>query len=179
MARIRAGDTDAFEALFMAYYEPLVQFAFTHVGERASAEEVVQEVLLRVWEQRAQWEVRDSVRAYLYGATRNRALNWLRRSQLEQRWTIGAGAAADDESAAVPHAIPADERLQLREIDDAIRRAIARLPERRREVFVLSRQHHLTHEQIAAVLGISIKTVQEQIGRALKALRVSLADWID
>lgn len=179
VARIRAGDASAYEALFMAYYEPLVRFAFNHVKERASAEEVVQEVFLRLWAQRAQWEVRDTVRAYLYGAVRNRIFNWLRRHQLERRWTARADASEADEVSRVAQARSADDQVHARELDDAIHRAIAQLPPRRREVFVLSRMHHLSHDQIAAVLGISVKTVHEQIGRALKSLRASLAEWID
>lgn len=176
--RIRGGDAAAFETLFSSYYEPLLRFAFGYVKSRGVAEELVQEVFFHLWALRERWEVQDTVSAYLYASTRNHALNWLRRGAVERRWAerVEAGGAAEATLARSEHA---DERLRLAELDAAIREAIDRLPPRCRETFVLSRHHHLTYEQIAEVMGISVKTVQEQIARALRALRVGLAAWLE
>ena len=175
--RIRAGDASAFESLFSAYYASLLRFTFGYVKARSVAEELVQDTFFHLWLQRERWEVRETVRAYLYTATRNRALNWLRRRAMEQRWTDNADDSTD--VAFVPRMERADERAQMTELDAAIHAAIDQLPPRCRETFVLSRQHHLSHEQIADVMGISVKTVQEQMGRALRALRHSLAEWLE
>jgi len=176
--RVRRGDSTAFEALFLAYYERLVRFTYGYVKTRSGAEEVVQDVFLNIWAQRERWEVQGAVRTYLYAATRNCALNRIRRSELEQRWADGAGDEKDV-TAIVPRVPQANEQTELAELDAAIQRAIEQLPPRCRETFVLSRQHHLSYEQIADVMDISVKTVQEQIARALRALRASLAGWLE
>jgi RNA polymerase sigma-70 factor (ECF subfamily) len=176
--RVRHGDSPAFEGLFLAYYERLVRFVYGYVKTRSAAEEVVQDVFFNIWSHHERWEVQGAVRTYLYAAARNRALNRLRRSDLEQRW---AESVADDEDvvAVVPRVPQANERVELVELDAAIRHAIDQLPPRCRETFVLSRQHHLSYEQIAQVMEISVKTVQEQIARALRSLRTSLAIWLE
>jgi len=175
---VRRGDSAAFEALFSAYYERLVRFTYGYVKTRSAAEEVVQDVFLNIWAQRERWDVQGAVRTYLYAATRNCALNRPRRSELEQRWSDGVGDEKDV-TAIVPRVPQANEQAELAELDAAIRRAIDQLPPRCRETFVLSRQHHLSYEQIAEVMEVSVKTVQEQIARALRALRASLAGWLE
>jgi RNA polymerase sigma-70 factor (ECF subfamily) len=174
---VRRSDTAAFEALFLTYYERLVRFVYGYVKSRSVAEEVVQDVFFNIWSQRDRWEVQGAVRTYLYAATRNRALNRIRRSALEQRWADGMGE--DDATAILPRIAQANERVELTELDAAIRHAIDQLPPRCRETFVLSRQHQLSYEQIAQVMQISVKTVQEQIARALRSLRTSLATWLE
>lgn len=180
IARIRAGDPRAFEALFSAHYEPLVRFAYGLLQSRAAAEEVVQEIFLKLWEQRARWEVQRTLRTYLYGATRNGALNALRHADIEQRLAARMDTHSDTASAGVmPRMVGADERVRVQELRAAIARAIERLPARCRETFVLSREHQMTYEQIADVMGVSVRTVEEQIGRAIKSLRTSLSPWLE
>lgn len=178
LRRVRAGDVAAFEALFTAYYEPLVRFAFGYVKGREPAEELVQDIFLALWEQRARWDVHEAVHTYLYTMTRNRSLNWLRRQALEQR-SMASAESGDAEVAALPQPEHTDDRLRLAELDQALLAAVDRLPPRCREAFVLSRQHHLTYAEIARVMKISERTVQEQIVRALRALRADLAAWLE
>jgi RNA polymerase sigma-70 factor (ECF subfamily) len=175
--RVQAGDSVAFEALFTAYYEPLLRYAVGYVKSRAAAEEMVQDVFLTCWVQREQWQIEGSVKGYLYAMTRNRALNWLRRSTVERRWasTIERAPAP---MRLLPRQDPADEATRMAELDRAIRAAVDRLPPRCREAFQLSREHQLSYEQIAEAMGTSVKTVQEQIGRALRSLRNSLSEWL-
>lgn len=175
MDRIRAGDAAAFEALFHAYYRPLARFAHSLLQSRAQAEETVQDVFLKLWADREELHVRESVRAFLYTLTRNRALNVSRRDVFARRWSESEEAPERVHA----RAEGAEERAQVAELDAAIEDAIERLPARCRETFVLSRHHHLSHEQIARVMGVSRKTVQEQMGRALRAMRASLAAWLE
>jgi RNA polymerase sigma-70 factor (ECF subfamily) len=135
------------------------------------AEEVVQEVMLELWRRRESLVVEDSLRAYLYRSTRNRALNHLRHERVER---LGEPHAAG--SAAVGPEAPA--RLVEEEIDVALREAVGSLPERCREVFELSRVHGLRYAEIASALGISVKTVEAQMGKALRTLRSRLAAWL-
>ncbi|HEU4589181.1 MAG TPA: RNA polymerase sigma-70 factor [Gemmatimonadales bacterium] len=177
-ARVRAGDEAAFVTLFERYYDPLCAFARGYVASAEEAEEVVEDVFVRCWTLRAKLDIRESVKAYLYTATRNHALNRLRRARAWTRWL--AGRRAGD---AVPgmgqHAPDAEDALHAADFAAAIDAAIAELPERCRQVFTLHRAHGLTHAEIAATMRIAPKTVENQLGRALKLLRARLARYFD
>lgn len=167
---LRAGDEVAFEAIFRAHYPALVAFAERMLRQRATAEDVVQDVLAEVWRRRNGLHVTSSLRAYLFRATRNRALNHLRHEKLVER------SAVDQPIGHVPPSPP--DSLAEREIDVALQRAVRSLPPRCREVFELSRGHGLKYAEIADALGISVKTVEVQMGKALRVLRRELASWL-
>jgi RNA polymerase sigma-70 factor (ECF subfamily) len=139
--------------------------------ERAVAEEVVQDVMLELWRRREQLDVGESPRAYLLRATRNRALNHLRHLRVEQR---GAAYAAGP-TEAPPQGVSA---VVEDELAAALGAAVAELPARCREVFELSRVQGLAYAEIARALDISVKTVENQMGKALRVLRVRLAAWL-
>jgi RNA polymerase sigma-70 factor (ECF subfamily) len=167
-ARVQQGDHAAFESLFRAHYDGLVRFANRLIAERMEAEELVQDVMLKVWIRRDRLRAGDDLKTYLYRATRNRALNHLRRRRVERLWS----RSLPPEEPATPPQAPGGEDVTV--IAAAIRAAIDALPERCREVFVLSREHELTYAAIAETMGISVKTVETQMGRALKSLRAAL-----
>ena len=169
--RVRDGDESAFDTIFCEHYASLVRTADAMLHRRDLAEEIVQDVLLALWQRRATLVVEDSLRAYLFRATRNRALNHLRHAAIERK--------AEPELSAVesPEA-PAPAVLVHEEIDAALRQAVAALPPRCREVFELSRVHGLRYSEIASTLGISVKTVEAQMGKALRTLRELLAPWL-
>lgn len=169
--RIRMGDLAAFEELFRTYYEQLVDFARSHVGSQDVAEDVVQVVFCNVWGLRKQWRPRASVRAYLYGAVRNRCLDYLETERNHERLFLEHGEHTENE------ADPA-RQLEAKELRWAIDRSVAELPERRRQIFVLARDHGLSYAEIAALLGISIHTVDVQLVRATRFLRGRLANLL-
>ena len=177
VARLRGGDERAFEALFDAYVVPLCVFALSIVKSRELATEVVHDVFLQIWARREQLVVRESVKAYLYRATHNRALNLAKRVAVEQRWL--ARAAQEQDAALVGSVPPAQAMAEEYEFIVALEREVARFPERRRAVFLLRWRDGLSYEQIAELLGISTKTVENQITRALRALRARLATFRD
>jgi RNA polymerase sigma-70 factor (ECF subfamily) len=167
VARIRAGDEAAFESLFREYHAPLCRFVYGFLRSRDLAEEVVQEVFLALWSRRASWDVQGTVRSYLYGAARNRALNHLKRARIEQKWR----EAAPSEALAPAEAT---DSAETKEVAALVRSAIDALPERCRLVMMLRWQHHLKHVEIAEALGISIKGVENQLRRGLDLLRRAL-----
>ena len=172
LARIARGDRDAFEQLFRDHYAALVRFGEGLLRSREVAEDVVQEVLLNLWRQRETVRVDDSVRAYLYRAVRNRSLNQIRNERVRREAVpVLALALESRESEA------GDAALLETELEAAVRAAVAELPPRCREVFELSRVRGLKYAEIAEALGISIKTVETQMGRALKALRDKLGPY--
>lgn len=157
-----------FEKLFRTHYAALVAFAAGMVGSTDAAEDVAQEVFIAVWRRRAEMPPEAVSRAYLYKAVRHRALNAIRHDR------IARDAAEPSEHA---FAASADYELMQGEVEAAVKTAISRLPDRARLMFTLSRDEGLTYAEIATVTGVSIKTVETQMGRALRALRHSLAGF--
>lgn len=177
LAGLAAGDPAAFAAVFESYYDALCAFAEGYAGSADEAEDVVTEVFARLWERRGQLAVRLSLKTYLYSATRNQALNHRRREGSERRRRDGARLVGALPGQGVVGARVLEE-LHAAELRQAIDAAIQRLPERRRAVFVLHRRHGLSYGEIAEVLGISLKTVENHMGLALRDLRDQLAPSI-
>jgi RNA polymerase sigma-70 factor (ECF subfamily) len=170
--RVCGGDEAAFEQIFRVYYSRLVSFACTKVESQALAEEMVQEVFLQIWARREQWIVERSLAAYMFRAVRNRVLNARRSLRLETSYANAAAVELEVETAE-----PTDGRICDAEIGAALAYALAVLPQRPRQVFLLSRRQGLTYAEIADVLGIATKTVEMHMGRALAQLRTSLGEW--
>jgi len=161
--RIRAGDVDAFEALYRKYWQPLYAFAFRYVRSKEDAEEVAQEVFFRIWRGRAQWIPAGAVRNYLYLAVRNAARDRLERAAVARRWGGRVGQVAT--------AAEIEPTLEAAELVAAVERALAELPPKRCAVCKLRLIDDLSYAQIADRLGICEKTVETQLARGLKFLR--------
>lgn len=166
--KIRAGDRDAFSALFRSLYPNLCALAARRVGSPDIAEELVQDVFLRVWERRERLDPEQSVTRYLYRAARNAAMNHLKHRRISERSTDQVILSLH------PSQETPEDRLGYSELLEAAQEAIDQLPDRCREIFLLSRQGELKYSEIAQLLGLSIKTVETQMGRALKSLRTQL-----
>lgn len=162
------------DELLREYWRPLVAYAERLLGDRASAEEVVQRGFVRLWERDHQLPAGDAVRPFLYHMVRNLVANEWRRSANRMRWLE---SAMDDEPPSAP--ISGLEVLEAAELERAIETAVESLPPRRREIFTLSRYHHLSNAQIADVLGVSVQTVANQLVSALRTLRELLRDRLD
>jgi RNA polymerase sigma-70 factor (ECF subfamily) len=169
--RLRSGDQAAFDAMFRDHYPHLVTFGQSLLRDRATAEDIAQEVMLELWRRREDIVIQESLRAYLLRATRNRSLNHLRHAGVERR--------------AEPHLIGEESvsaagasKLVASELRSALAEAVAELPPGCREVFQLSRGQGLRYAEIASTLGISVKTVESQMGKALRHLRSRLASWL-
>ena len=165
------GNRESFDRLFRSTYASLCSFAYRFLGDRDAAEEVVQEVFLRLWKRRQELKLHTTVEAYLFRAVRNRCLNRIDRAKTRERH-----AAKETVSATRARQEPRDyEEEWGRELEiAALRDAIATLPERQRTVVELRWMRMLSHREIAEVLGISIKGVEISITRALKSLRGAL-----
>ncbi len=174
VARIRAGDKAAFEQMFRAYYQRLVAVMRAYVHSSAVAEERVQDILFDIWEHRADWTVRDGLARYLYGAVRNQGVNWRKRDRVVARWAARAGADREISGMGQGPLSPEDA-VGHDEMDRALARAVARLPERRRVAFTLRSQYHLTNREIADAMGVTVKAVEKAMAAALRTLRKELA----
>lgn len=170
---IRRGDLACFEALFLANWDPLCRYAFHYVRSTDDAEEVVQRVFTRIWENRSEWSVRGSVRDYLYLAARNASFDHLRHSSVERRYRERQVAEVVS-SARVE--VSSDAHVLSGEFDAIIERAFAELPAKRREICELRFAAGLSYLQISSQLNIAPKTVETQIARGLKYLRARLRE---
>jgi RNA polymerase sigma-70 factor (ECF subfamily) len=141
------------------------------VRSRAVAEEIVQDVMLELWRRRESLADESSPQAYLFQSTRNRSLNHIRHERVER---MGEPFAAREQAMDAP----AQSYVVEEEIRIALKHAVETLPDRCREVFELSRVHNLKYAEIAQVLGISVKTVEAQMGKALRVLREELRPWL-
>lgn len=170
--RIRAGDERALEVVFRAHFRGMSGFVVRYVRSPDVAEELVQDIFLKLWTKREQLAEIETLRTYLFRAARNQALNWLRRQKLERRWQEEQASAEIAEPALQE---TAEGQATEQEVAAAVHAAVQRLPPRCREIFMMSRDGGLTYAEIARALEISIKTVETQMGRALKSLRLALA----
>ncbi len=171
-ARVRAGDVVAFKVLFDAHFNGLVGYVRSYVKDTAVAEEVVQDLFFRVWESRETFALRTSAASYLYSAARNQALLSVRRARRHDAW-VHELAHRDPEFAE-----SADAAARWNETAVAISRAIDALPPRCRAVFLMRRGHGLSAADIATALGMSPKSVEQQIWRALVTLRKHLSPFL-
>lgn len=169
--RIRTGDALAFEQLFKLFYSDLCRYALSLVQDAAQAEELVQDMFVALWSGRAKLEIHTGIRPYLYRAVHNRALKYLDHLKVREqhRKTVEYQPM---------RAVPADAQTQLNELKLRYRQALADLPEECRKIFVLSREHEFSYREIADYLGISIKTVENQMGKALRVLRNRLGEYL-
>lgn len=172
IALLRSGDAEAFERVYRAYVVALCQLADSYVRSRDTAEDIVQELFTWLWANRHDFRPEHGLRAYLFGAVRNRALNALRDEATASRASERLSAAA------VGIAGTADAELLASDLETALEAAVGGMPPRCREVFLLLRTQSLTYAEVAVILGISPKTVEVHMGRALAILRARLGPWL-
>jgi RNA polymerase sigma-70 factor (ECF subfamily) len=172
MTTLQAGDITAFEMLFKTYYQPLCNYAYSFVQDRDEAEEIVQATFLSVWEKKDNLAIHTGVKPYLYAMVRNASLNVLKHEKIKQQHAAVELAVAERSVESVSRTIMASE------LETRIYKALDKLPEQCRLVFKLSRFEELKYAEIAEQLSISIKTVENQMGKALKIMREQLKDYL-
>lgn len=170
--RIRHGSKPAFEKLFRRYCDDLCVFAERYVSSSAVAEDLVHDVFCDVWNRRSDFHPEGTVKAYLFQAVRNKAYNQLKRRRVRREWQA---EKKREVGSVVANAARSAENDDLK---DALYRAVESLPERQRTVFSMAYHHDLSYAEIAAILGITRKTVENHMGRALKRLRDRLAPFL-
>jgi RNA polymerase sigma-70 factor (ECF subfamily) len=160
---IRRGDKTAFRALSRIYYDPLYRFLWRKTRDEETAKDLVQELFLNVWKNRANLDETQSCKAYLYRAAHNLAINHLKKKAARQAHLVDRAAA--DQIAAT------DER---RDFQEYVEEVLGDLPEEQRLVFTLNKFEGLKYGEIAKMLHVSVKTVESRMSKALKALREKL-----
>jgi RNA polymerase sigma-70 factor (ECF subfamily) len=170
--QIRGGDKKAYEQLFRQYYQALCNYAFSVIKDGVEAEEVVQNLFYNLWNRRETLEINISVKAYLYRAAHNDCLNRIKHAKVR---TVYAEDYKSSVSGAYDDSL---KTLHAKELNKKINSAIEELPEQCGLVFRLSRFDNLKYNEIAAQLDISVKTVENHMGKALKLMREKLKDYL-
>lgn len=170
VASLRSGDATAFEAVFRTYAAPLCDLANGYLRAPDVAEEVVQDFFTWLWVHRHEFSPKHGLRAYLFGAVRNRALNVLRGE---------ASARRADARLVTPSARSTDAELLVSDLERQILATVEGMPPRCREVFTLIRGQALSYAEVASILEISPKTVEIHMSRALAILRARLGPWLN
>ncbi len=162
----------AFEQLFRDYYPRLCAFALSLLRDREEAEEIVQTLFCRLWEQRDSIDITTSVQAYLFRAVRNASLNQIKKAHIREAYKVMNLDNINNHPEFQP------DRITQSELSKRLEKAISNLPEQCRLIFKMSRFEELKYREIADLLGLSIKTVENQMGKALKILRGEMSDFI-
>jgi len=153
------------------YWKQLYLSAFSITRDAAASEDIVQEVMLQLWVRKNELNI-DSLKSYLFTAVRYKVLTYIK-SARNQKVFLEPGEL---EQLAGMEAL--NDQLQVNEIEELLQRGISSLPERCQQVFVLSRKEFLSNSEIAERMGISIKTVENQMTIALRQLRVFFVDYL-
>lgn len=162
----------AFEEGFKCHFNALHTYAFSILNEVDEAEEIVQQVFLKVWEKREQLSINQSFRAYLYQSVYHESLNYLKHQKVKKAHQTFVQYQQKEGHESMGNTIGA------KELQEKILEGLSLLPEQCRTIFQLSRFEDLKYREIADKLGLSIKTIENQMGKALKIMRTHLAAYL-
>ncbi|MCG2587595.1 RNA polymerase sigma-70 factor [Rhodohalobacter sulfatireducens] len=167
---VRESDEVAFEILYKRYYVQLVRFSWRYSKSKAVSEELVQDFFAEIWENADLLNLTNSIRAYFYKAIRNSSLNYLKHKKVREKYDPEWMSMKKE--TVMPEI---EDKFREEKIREAIKEAVESLPERSRMTYKLHRYDGLTYEEIAEVMGVSVKTVESQMTRSLKILRSQLS----
>lgn len=162
------GNESAFSEMYNRYKEALYLHANRSLSNHNEARDMVQEVFTTLWTKRESLHVPDSVASYLYGAIRNRILNFIAHQKVVNRYMDAIDSFLERSHSTTDHAV------RHKELENLLLREIDRLPKKMKEVFVMSRKQGMSYKQIAEELNISDQTVKKQVQRAIKILRLKI-----
>ena len=170
--RLQQRDEAAFEQVFKNHYKNLHGYAFAILKDEVMAEEMVQNVFYKLWERHHNLSITGSLSAYLYRAVHNESLNFLKHQKVRAEHRLYVSHRGESVTAT------ASGKLQAKELESKLGAALNELPEQCRTVFQMSRFEELRYREIAERLNISVKTVENHMGKALRILREKLVDFL-
>lgn len=171
-ALCKAGDEKSFCVIYDRYWAVLYRHAYRLLRDETEAQDIVQEVFVSLWDKVQSLDMEVSVKAYLYTAVRNRVLNIIQKEKHQNKYVLSLGHFMEHSEAITDH------RVRERMLQEKIEEEVARLPNKMRNIFELSRTKQLSHKEIARELNLSDKTVKKQVNNAIKILRLKLSGFI-
>mgnify|MGYP003363914158 FL=1 len=173
LAKIKEGDIKAFEEVFRRYYSPLCWYAAGITGDTESAEEIVEELFYTLWKNREQLQILQSVKSYLYRAVRNEAIQYCEHQEVKQRYQTSVQSVNESEASIDPH-----WQMEYKELQTLVQQALNKLPDRRKRIFTMHRMQGMKYAEIALALSLSVKTVEAEMTKVLRTLRVEIDNYI-
>lgn len=173
LAKIKEGDIKAFEEVFRRYYSPLCWYAAGITGDTESAEEIVEELFYTLWKNREQLQILQSVKSYLYRAVRNEAIQYCEHQDVKERYQTFVQTEKESETSIDPH-----WQMEYKELQTLVQRILNKLPDRRKRIFTMHRMQGMKYAEIALALSLSVKTVEAEMTKVLRTLRVEIDNYI-
>ena len=161
-----------FEQLFKKHFRELHAYGFSLLKDWDVAEEIVQSLFLKLWEKNEWGHIQTSIKSFLYKSVYHDSLNYIRRQKVQLKYQTTTAYSMKD------HTDDAAGKLKMGELEQHLQRALAKLPEKCRAIFHLSRFEELKYQEIATQLDISIKTVETHMGKALRILRKEMKEFL-
>ncbi len=168
---LRAGDKKVYQKIFDTFYEPLCNYCMSRIQSQEDAEEIVQDIFVKLWVKRDELNIAQSLRAYLYRMALNKIINYTEHHKvrrIHQAETLATHSPHNDQISVI----------QENEIQQIVFETVDSMPPKRRAVYELSRHEGLKYAEIAEQLDISIKTVEAHLSKALEQLRIALKDYL-
>lgn len=172
LKKIKEGDINTFEKIFRLYYSPLCLYAAGITGKMYIAEEIVQELFYVFWKEREKLQIFHSLKSYLYGAVRNRSLQYCEHQEVENLHKQAVLSKANNSDSSNPQ-----DMLEYNELEDLINRTLNKLPERRLRIFRMHRFEGKKYAEIASELSLSVKTVEAEMTKALQLLKKEVENY--
>jgi len=170
ISRFKSGDMAAFKKIYDSFSKPLYRFALSYMKDSFEAEEIVQDVFLKLWEKRDEIDEQKSFKSYLYRITVNKIFNELKHRVVKRKYDQHL-LNIDQVSEETP-----ESSLQFQELNNKLEHILSKLPEQQRNIFIMSRWQGLSNAEIAQNLSLSARTVENQIYRAAKFIKLHLSN---
>ncbi len=171
--KVKEDDIRSFEILFRKYYSSLCNYAYKIVKDIDTAEEIIQDLFFNIWEKRHTITIESSVKSYLYRATYNRCLLLMRQKSVQNKYEM----YVRNQDKPFEHDV--SDEMDVEELSRVIDKTLQELPERSRKIFRLSRFEGLKYHEIAKKLSLSVKTIESNMGKALKLFRKNIKAYLE
>ncbi|MFC2138398.1 RNA polymerase sigma-70 factor [Bacteroidota bacterium] len=169
---IKSGDEYAFEFIYNQFYTSLCVFAARIIKDKNAAEEIVQDVIINIWEKKLDINIETSFKLYLFKSVHNRSLNYLKRRKLESECMLSLSNRLKD------FYIHHSDEIVNKELDNKINEAIEKMPEQTKKIFKQSRFEGLKYKDIAVIEDMTVKGIEFHMSKALKFLKKELSEYI-
>lgn len=166
LIRFIDGDEAAFKQIFDSYFKTVSQFVNNHISQQSQAEDITQNVFIRIWENKGRIDINKSFDGYIFTVAYRMVVDYYRQAR-----TVVSNHAHEHFNHEIPSPNFSDELLNLHQLESVYTKALQTLPIKRKEIFLLSRHNGLSNKEIAERLNISVKTVESQMTLALSRLR--------
>ncbi|RIH65027.1 RNA polymerase sigma-70 factor [Mariniphaga sediminis] len=170
--RLKNNEAEAFDRLFYRYSDKLYRFSFSLLKNEEDSREIIQEAFYKIWENRSKIDSSKSFKAFLFSISYHLIIDQLRFRLKDREFRKSLEKHFEE------HAILQENKIDYNTLETEISKAVAELPEKRKQIYRLSREKGLTHKEIAEQLGIKTKTVENQINLALKHIKTHLGEDI-